>query len=160
MDKKLIYITVGLILVFVATAKANIMQNLIPDNGKLNYPVKGKLIVTSPFGWRILRGVKDWHNGVDLISDDQNVYAPANGIVDKIYSNDLGGKQMVISHYNGYTTGYADIGQCFVAVGQLVQQGQKICTMGTGGNATGVHIHFTVREKNATATIDPLKVLS
>ena len=40
--------------------------------------------ITSPYGYRILRGKKEFHDGIDFISvtGDKNVYAIANGIVE------------------------------------------------------------------------------
>ena len=67
-------------------------------------PVTGK--VTSKFGKRTapLPGASTNHNGVDIgVPIGTEVKSPWDGTVKKVYSNALGGKQIIIDHSNGYT---------------------------------------------------------
>ena len=53
------------------------------------------------------------------------------------------GNFIVIQHENNYYTIYAHITQDIkVSVGQHVNQGQHIASMGSSGSSTGTHLHF------------------
>ncbi len=159
-------IIIAAIIYFRKKAINQTANNILPNDPaldtdtSLSFPMHGNWTITSPYGNRILRGATEFHNGIDIVSDDPNVYSPASGFVTSQYSNSKGGKQMLITHDNGYLTGYADIGQYLVSTGDRVERGQAVCTMGSGGNATGTHIHFTVHSIGDTSkTIDPETVL-
>ena len=51
---------------------------------------------------------------------------------------------MEISHADGYVTLYAHNRSNTVQVGDLVQRGQAIATVGSTGRSTGNHVHFEV----------------
>ncbi|TLW91649.1 metalloendopeptidase [Saccharomonospora piscinae] len=59
-----------------------------------------------------------------------------------------------VQHDNGLITVYGHIDQSLVAVGQRVEAGQQIATMGNRGQSTGPHLHFEIHENGAK--IDPL----
>lgn len=102
-------------------------------------------IVTSRFGAR-------WgshHNGIDLSTHAPNtsIVAAKSGIVTTVaYANDYG-YYVIINHGNGLSSLYAHmLSNMTVSVGQRVEQGQKLGTMGSTGFSTGVHLHFEIRE--------------
>lgn len=117
-------------------------------------PVTGK--VTSKFGPRTapLPGASTNHNGVDVsVPVGTKVLSPWAGTVENVYSNSLGGKQMIVKHRNGYTTGYAHLSEQLKAKGDKVRAGEVIALSGNTGNSTGPHLHFTLRKNGEL--IDP-----
>lgn len=55
-----------------------------------------------------------------------------------------------------YTTQYGHLSEIYVSEGDLVEKGTIIGRMGTTGNSTGVHLHFSVTDSEAGKYIDPL----
>ena len=124
----------------------------------LLYPLE-KWIITSGFGDRIhpiTNNIK-FHNGIDLSAPvGTPLYSPESGKVSKSYTNNTGGKQIIIQHDNGYTTGYAHLNDRLVQVGDRLNRGQIFAHTGNTGASTGPHLHFTVRKDNIL--IDPENV--
>lgn len=118
-------------------------------------PVTGK--VTSPFGKRKapVAGASTYHNGVDIgVPVGTEVVAPWDGTVLSVFSNEAGGRQMIITHTNHYRTGYAHLSGYIATKGQKVKAGQPICRSGNTGRGTGAHLHFTLTDPDG-AKIDP-----
>lgn len=55
------------------------------------------------------------------------------------------GRWIEIRHGNGYTTRYAHLSTQTVHVGQVVNRGQKIGTVGSTGGSSGPHLHYEQR---------------
>ena len=105
--------------------------------------------VTSKFGNRVhpVTRVYKLHNGIDLGgANGTPILAPQKGVVKSIYSNSTGGKQLIIEHANGYTTGYAHLDGYNVNVGDTVKNGQVVAFLGSTGLVTGPHLHFTLKK--------------
>ncbi len=117
------------------------------------WPVRGRL--TSRFGWRGRRP----HEGIDLAAPKGTpVRAAERGRV--IYSgNGLGayGNVIVVRHPGRYDTVYAHNRRNKVRSGARVEKGQVIAELGSTGNATGPHLHFEIRRRDAPR--DPLLYL-
>ncbi len=127
---------------------------------KMIYPVKGN--ISSKFGNRIhpVTGEAQFHNGIDIAaSEGTPIFAPANGTIEKIYSNSTGGNQMILKHSNGFKTGYAHLSKYNVKEGDHVKQGYKIGEVGSTGRVTGAHLHLTMRDVSGEL-VDPTKYLS
>lgn len=98
------------------------------------------------------------HFGVDLAHRTGGyIMAAGDGVITRLERAEGGyGLHAVIDHGRGVETRYAH----FVAVdadlreGFSVKQGQILGLMGMTGNATGVHLHYEVRLRNAP--LDPL----
>lgn len=122
--------------------------------------------VTSHFGLRSAptQGASTKHNGIDIsVPEPSPVYAPAKGIVEKIWIDNAygGGLSMRIKHANGLVTGFAHLSNALdTRVGQTVGQGDLIAESGGtpgsygAGMSTGPHLHFTVRENGVA--VDPM----
>lgn len=109
-------------------------------------PIRG--LITSKFGNRIhpVTGASEFHNGVDVAAvQGTAVISPAGGIVSNVYYNSLGGNQLIIDHTE-IVTGYAHLNAVLVKVGDKVTAGQKIAIVGSTGQSTGAHLHFTLRK--------------
>lgn len=67
---------------------------------------------------------------------------------DDKYCNSNMGNYVRIDHGNGIITTYMHLTDVYVNVGDQVQAGQVIGTMGSTGRSTGVHLHFEIRVDN------------
>jgi murein DD-endopeptidase MepM/ murein hydrolase activator NlpD len=111
------------------------------------YPVMGPR-ESSSFGLRThpVRGGKRHHAGVDLAAPAGSpIRAIAAGRV--MFADPFGtyGKFVVIEHAHGITSHYGHCKTLTVAVGQVVQAGHVIGTVGSTGGSTGPHLHFEIR---------------
>lgn len=103
--------------------------------------------VTSHFGWRILRGKSDHHDGLDLAAiKGTPIYAAASGEVIYAGYNASYGNYVKIKHPDGLVTLYAHCTKLLVQVGDTVSQADEIALVGSTGNSTGYHCHFEVYE--------------
>lgn len=103
-------------------------------------PLTGNIQVTSEMGERW----GSFHNGIDLISDNLDLLAVDGGEVVMSEFHASYGNVVFIKHGDKYA-GYAHMRDTpLVRVGDKVEKGQKIGTMGTTGDSTGVHLHFNV----------------
>jgi len=105
------------------------------------WPIQGAVL--SPYGPRGGR----IHPGVDI---DGPMGAPVSaaraGMVMVAGPKYSGYGNMVdILHEDGTITRYAHATRVIVHVGQQVEQGQPIMTLGCTGRCTGPHVHFEVR---------------
>ncbi len=93
----------------------------------------------SPSRWSV-----DW-NRTDDIGDP--VVAAAAGVVTKAVPNGTHGygRYVELDHGNGESTIYGHLSTVVVGVGQSVDQGTLLGTVGETGNATGPHLHFEER---------------
>lgn len=86
----------------------------------------------------------DWNRADDV---DDPVVASAAGTVtvaDKVADSGYG-RWVRIDHGNNETTLYAHMNTVTVAVGQRVDQGMQIGTVGSTGNSSGPHLHYEQR---------------
>lgn len=123
-------------------------------------PITGR--ITSPFANRVhpITGVYGPHNGIDIsMPEGTPIYAPESGTVKSVYYNSTGGNQLIISHDNGYQTGYAHLKKSVVSVGDKVKRGQKIAESGNTGASTAAHLHLTMKD-SAGNYVDPQKQFS
>ena len=107
-----------------------------------------KVRLSSLFGYRKdpFSGASRMHQGVDLSGNKgEPIYAAGNGKVVEVRNSFFGyGREVVIDHGFGYKTRYAHLHRMFVKVGDEVQRGDQIATMGNTGKSKGVHLHYEV----------------
>lgn len=120
----------------------NLREQILPAGS----PIKGGWI-SSWFGMRTnpLSGRRELHEGIDFAGrPGSTVHAAAAGVI--TWSDRRGGygNMVEISHGDGYTTRYAHNKENLVKVGQRVDKGDAIATMGSTGRSTGTHVHFEV----------------
>lgn len=119
-------------------------------------PVKGK--ITSGFGQRIIGGVLSDHNGVDIaVVFGTTIKCPLDGVVATKNVHKTGGNQLILTHLNGYKTGYAHLSKYADGLiqGKTVKKGDIIAYSGNTGKSTGPHLHFTVTNPLGLK-VDPL----
>lgn len=124
-------------LVSISTAKGYI--------GRLRWPLPGKR-VSSFFGWRS----RIFHEGVDIgAKQGTPVLAAHDGQV--VYRNSLlrGYGNLVVIKSAGLLTVYGHNSEFNVHLGDRVKAGDVIAYVGSTGEATGPHLHFETRIKDA-----------
>lgn len=129
------------------------------------FPVSlnGYQCMTSPYGYRVhpISGVTRLHNGVDLAAvTGTPIFASKSGVVTTAcigWGNGYG-NHVVINHGDGFSTLYAHQSALNVYEGQIVSQGDVIGYVGSTGNTTGPHLHFTVFKNGET--INPMSCIS
>lgn len=139
-------------------------------NGVMAWPVPGFYRITSPYGYRThpIFGTTRLHTGIDVgrnVDPEQSidgaalVAAGAGEVVYAGYRSGYGNTVM-IDHGDGLVTLYAhqQSGGITVSVGQWVEKGQRIGTVGSTGYSTGPHLHFETRV-NGTP-VDPMGYVS
>ncbi len=117
--------------------------------------------LSSFFGYRTdpMSGKKEFHEGLDFAGRKGTpVVAVAAGIVTWSGVRYGYGNMIEVSHGNGYLTRYAHNNKNLVAVGEKVERGEVIATMGNTGRSTGTHVHFEVIYNGKH--VDPKKYLS
>jgi len=103
--------------------------------------------ISSHYGWRVhpINGGKDRHLGVDIaVSTGTPILAAHGGTV--TFVGNMGGYGLVvfINDGNGLETRYAHCNTVLVNVGQTVEAGDVIATVGSTGDSTGPHLHFEI----------------
>ncbi|PTN39088.1 peptidoglycan DD-metalloendopeptidase family protein [Desulfonatronum sp. SC1] len=117
----------------------------------MQWPLEGR--VSSGFGWRRdpFTGEQAWHSGVDMVAPKgAPIGAAWDGRVVFVGQRGGYGNMVVLEHSGGWRSYYAHNDQNSVKVGDKVQAGQQIATVGSTGRSTGPHLHFEVRQ-GATA---------
>lgn len=109
-------------------------------SGQLQCPL-AYIEVSSGFGSR----GGSFHRAVDLRAPKGTpiMAADAGTVISAGYSGSYG-NLIVVDHGNGLVTKYAHCDTIGVSLGQNVQKGEVIGTVGITGNATGYHLHFEV----------------
>ncbi len=116
------------------------------SSGGWSAPV-ASMTITSGFGVREdPTGISgSFHDGIDFggASGTPIMAARSGEVVSANYSG-MAGNHVVIKHDNGYYSYYLHMSSLSVAAGQSVSAGQMLGGMGTTGNSTGVHLHFSI----------------
>lgn len=123
-------------------------SRIIYDGGQFLFPLDFYYRVTSEYGWRIhpIYGTEKYHSGIDFgAPTGQPIKAAYKGeVVISEYSSSAG-NYIMINHGNGLATVYMHCSKLNVSVGQMVEKGDIIGLVGSTGNSTGPHLHFSVR---------------
>ena len=115
-----------------------------PASGSYTWPTRG--VISDDYGWRIcpFHG-EEFHDGLDIASSTGTpIYAIADGVVGTANWYGGYGNCVTISHGGGLQSLYGHMNTIYVSRGESVSRGQQIGTMGSTGNSTGPHLHFTV----------------
>ncbi len=107
--------------------------------------------VSSWFGWRDdplkKHNRKSFHEGMDFSADiGAHIKSVAAGVVSWSGPKDNYGNFIEIDHGNGYVSRYAHTHEIFVLVGEKVNKGQLIASVGISGRSTGPHLHFEIEK--------------
>jgi murein DD-endopeptidase MepM/ murein hydrolase activator NlpD len=100
-----------------------------------------------------------YHSGLDIAKPTGTVVlSPADGVV--ILAADhpftLEGNLLMIDHGMGLNTAFLHLSRIDVHVGDHVRRGQAVALSGATGRATGPHLHWAIRWRDAK--LDPLLI--
>ncbi|WP_404340060.1 M23 family metallopeptidase [Sphingomonas sp. MMS12-HWE2-04] len=123
------------------------------------WPITGR--ISTLFGsQRIYAGEPGaYHSGIDIARPTGTiVLAPADGVVVLAATAPftLEGRLLMIDHGGGLNSAFMHLSRIDVAVGARVRRGQPIGAVGMTGRATGPHLHWGLKWRDAR--IDPLLV--
>jgi murein DD-endopeptidase MepM/ murein hydrolase activator NlpD len=115
------------------------------------WPTSG--FVTSGYGFRTspFTARRQFHAGIDIAADfGTRIIAPASGRV--VFAGRRGafGRLVEIDHGFGIRTIYGHTDEIYVRVGQRVERGTRIASVGSTGRSTGPHLHYQVKAQGRT----------
>jgi hypothetical protein len=125
------------------------------------WPAKGR--ISGRFGsQRIYNGVPgSYHSGLDIATGTSGTpfVAPADGTVilaaDRQFS--LEGNLLMLDHGMNLNSAFLHCSKLLVGMGEKVKKGQVIGHIGATGRATGPHLHWSIKWRDAR--LDPLLFL-
>jgi murein DD-endopeptidase MepM/ murein hydrolase activator NlpD len=110
------------------------------------WPTRGWL--TSRFGPRIspFTGRRQHHAGIDIASAmGADIVAPAMGRVVFVGSKGPLGNSVELDHGFGVRTLYGHTKKIHVKIGEKVERGDLLASVGSSGRSTGPHVHYVVK---------------
>ncbi len=123
------------------------------------WPVTGR--ISGVFGsQRIYAGEPGaYHSGVDVARPTGTpIVAPADGVVILAAAApfSLEGNLLMIDHGMGLNSAFLHLSRIDVKVGQVVKQGEVLGAIGMTGRATGPHLHWAMKWRDARIDAAPL----
>ncbi|HBY05997.1 MAG: Peptidase M23/M37 [candidate division TM6 bacterium GW2011_GWE2_42_60] len=113
---------------------------------RFSLPIQsGKFRITSPFGWRKIRGRREFHGGVDMAAP-KGTPVKAAGAGTVVHAGFIRGfgNLVVIEHDKRTSTFYGHLSVITARLGE-VAEGDMIGRVGATGRAYGAHLHFAVK---------------
>ncbi len=118
-------------------------------------PFRGKNRLTSPYGWRVLRGLRQWHAGQDIVGDESKQVRAIWAGRCEVAKGWNGGRGNLVRLY--YSANLRVICQHLdsisVRAGQVVRQGDVLGIMGNSGDSLGAHLHIEVQKLSGGAWV-------
>ena len=123
-------------------------------------PVKG--IISGVYGsQRILNGKPKWpHYGIDIAAKKGTMIKSSGSGTVTMAEDDLyyTGGTIIMDHGHGISTIYSHLESIMVSVGDKINQGDIIGTVGSTGRSTGPHLDFRVNWFQTR--LDPMSVIN
>ena len=123
-------------------------------------PVKG--IISGVYGsQRILNGKPKWpHYGIDIAAKKGTMIKSSGSGTETMAEDDLyyTGGTIIMDHGHGISTIYSHLESVMVSVGDKINQGDIIGTVGSTGRSTGPHLDFRVNWFQTR--LDPMSVIN
>jgi len=136
-----------------------INSNLQFFKEKFIMPVEG--IISGVYGsQRILNGKPRWpHYGIDIAAKQGTMIKSSGTGIVTMAENDLyyTGGTIIMDHGHGISTIYSHLENVLVSVGDQINQGDIIGTVGSTGRSTGPHLDFRINWFQTR--LDPMSVL-
>ena len=139
-------------------------NSVVYDQGEWRWPLDPKFtLITTYFGYSAFHSGN--HGAIDIGNggiNGANIYAMKGGeviVAKTTYTPGYDyGMYVVIDHGNGYQSLYAHCSAIYVTVGQMVNKGDVIASVGSTGWSTGPHLHFEIRKDGSR--VDPLNYVN
>ncbi|MCI8372941.1 MAG: peptidoglycan DD-metalloendopeptidase family protein [Lachnospiraceae bacterium] len=112
------------------------------------WPCPGHTTINSDYGYRIhpILGTRKMHNGIDIKAGTGTpIVAAKSGTVIAAAYNSSMGNYVIIDHGSGISTVYMHCSSLAVSSGKSVNAGETIAYVGSTGQSTAAHLHFSVR---------------
>ena len=147
--------------------KSSVSESNTPNDsnidGKYLWPLTGYNVISSKYGTRMhpVKKAMKFHNGIDIPAPEGTpVLAADKGTVAEIGDNETDGNYVILNHGGGIQTFYSVLFGFAegLAAGDTVQQGDVIGYVGSTGEATGNHLHFSLTIDGEY--IDPMGVFT
>ena len=140
--------------------KARAIDSDLPFfKNKFIMPVEG--IISGIYGsQRILNGKPRWpHYGIDIAAKKGTMIKSSGSGIVTMAEDDLyyTGGTIIMDHGHGISTIYSHLETVMVSVGDLINQGDIIGTVGSTGRSTGPHLDFRVNWFQTR--LDPMSLL-
>ena len=123
-------------------------------------PVKG--IISGVYGsQRVLNGKPKWpHYGIDIAAKQGTMIRSSGSGIVTMAEEDLyyTGGTIIMDHGHGISTIYSHLETVLVSVGDKINQGDIIGTVGSTGRSTGPHLDFRVNWFQTR--LDPMSVIN
>jgi murein DD-endopeptidase MepM/ murein hydrolase activator NlpD len=123
-------------------------------------PVEG--IISGVYGsQRILNGKPKWpHYGIDIAAKQGTMIKSSGSGIVTMAEDDLyyTGGTIIMDHGHGISTIYSHLETVMVSVGDKINQGDVIGTVGSTGRSTGPHLDFRVNWFQTR--LDPMTVIN
>ena len=123
-------------------------------------PVEG--IISGVYGsQRILNGKPKWpHYGIDIAAKQGTMIKSSGSGTVTMAEDDLyyTGGTIIMDHGHGISTIYSHLENVMVSVGDKINQGDTIGTVGSTGRSTGPHLDFRINWFQTR--LDPMSVLN
>ena len=123
-------------------------------------PVDG--IISGVYGsQRILNGKPKWpHYGIDIAAKKGTMIKSSGSGIVTMAEDDLyyTGGTIIMDHGHGISTIYSHLENVMVSVGDIINQGDIIGTVGSTGRSTGPHLDFRVNWFQTR--LDPMTIIT
>ena len=118
-------------------------------NGDLfRKPIRSWYYISSYYGWRPspFTGARSWHNGLDMACPaGTTIYSAMDGTVESAGWSNVYGNYVRIKHHSGYVTLYGHmLKPSNMKKGRSYPAGSIVGYVGSTGQSTGPHLHFSV----------------
>lgn len=151
---------------FKATGGGEMKNSVSLEKGKISLlrPVPNDIKISSPFGKRKIKGVEEFHKGVDFSAPiGTPIKASSDGAAFRVgWENDDNHDQgfgyriwqeIEIDGMRLYLW-YGHLSKIFIKQGDRIKQGQEIGLTGNTGRSTGPHLHIGCRPLDSGQFLD------
>ena len=138
----------------------SINSDLLFFKNQFIMPVEG--IISGVYGsQRILNGKPKWpHYGIDIAAKQGTMIKSSGSGIVTMAEDDLyyTGGTIIMDHGHGISTIYSHLETVLVSIGDIINQGDIIGTVGSTGRSTGPHLDFRINWFQTR--LDPMSVLN
>ena len=131
------------------------------DEFRFPLPYDAWYVNTGGFGWRTWSNGRqtDYHRGVDFAAYyGTNIIACNSGVVIRSNYSSSFGNVVIIDHGGGICSLYAHASSRLVEKDDIVKKGDVIAKVGSTGDSTGNHLHFSILKDGEY--VDPMNYIS